>query len=135
LISSGKSGDYTNCRMNLEKQLPRKWAIVLALAVVYLPYVWLLLFNFVWNSSLWSWIKLSPILPGMTPAFLLKLSSFKSLGGWLFFAVMLLITLMFVSGMLFAAIRFRRLISLPILLLGLLFSCFCAWGAYGLARS
>jgi len=49
--------------------LPRRTrnAILVLLPCAYLPYVWLLLMNYPWNSYRWSWIKMWPVLPGLVP--------------------------------------------------------------------
>jgi hypothetical protein len=45
----------------------RKWAIafLVTLACLYLPYIWLLLIDYPWDSYQWGWIKLWPVLPGL----------------------------------------------------------------------
>src|ERR1700761_7892938 len=44
-----------------------RWAASYAvtLACVYLPYAWLVLIDYPWNSYRWTWVKLWPILPGL----------------------------------------------------------------------
>lgn len=44
-----------------------RWAVpyVVTLACVYLPYSWLVLMDYPWNSYRWTWIALWPILPGL----------------------------------------------------------------------
>lgn len=44
-----------------------RWAVPygVTLACVYLPYAWLVLIDYPWNSYRWTWVMLWPILPGL----------------------------------------------------------------------
>ncbi len=49
----------------------RRWALpyFVTLACVYLPFSWLVLTGYPWDSYQWGWIKLWPVLPGLPAGF------------------------------------------------------------------
>ena len=57
----------------------RSWArsYLVTIACLYLPFGWLVVQDYPWDSYRWYWIKMWPILPGLCPA-ILCLSRYRS---------------------------------------------------------
>ena len=101
----------------------------LLLACVYLPYCWLLLIDYPWNSNRLLWLTLWPALPGLLVGALAHARDAVQL------ALMMGFTAAVVGALLFAFRRpRRRLVVLSIAALVLALSCLNSRIAYALFR-
>lgn len=57
---------------NPAHRMSRRWILAWTLAVVYLPYCWLVFIDDAWDSYRWHWIRLWTVLPGHVFCFLIE---------------------------------------------------------------
>jgi len=53
-------------------RMPTRWILAGTVAVVYLPYGWLVFMDYAWDSYRWHWIRIWPVLPGHVLCFLIE---------------------------------------------------------------
>ena len=108
---------------------PLWWRLALTLACIYLPYAWLVLGTTSWRDYRLTWIKMWPILPGLTACVLVIPRSnpveLAAMGG---------MTVVGVGVFLLLAARSRRWVPVPTLL-ALVLSILNSWIAYALYRA
>jgi hypothetical protein len=112
------------------RRAPLWWRLALTLACVYLPYAWLVLGGGSWHDYRLTWIKLWPILPGLTAGLLVIPRGSNAVE----FAAMSAMTASFVGVFLLLAARSRRRVPIPTILalaLSILNSCI----AYAIYRA
>jgi hypothetical protein len=112
------------------RRAPLWWRLALTLACVYLPYAWLVLGGGSWHDYRLTWIKMWPILPGLTAGLVVIPRGSNAVE----FAAMGAMTAAFVGMFLLLAARSRRRVPIPTILalaLSILNSCI----AYAIYRA
>jgi len=114
----------------VRRRAPLWWRLALTLACLYLPYAWLVLGGPPWHDYRLSWIKMWPILPGITAGILTIPHGSNAVQ----FAAMGAMTAVGAGGFLLLAARSRRWLPIPTVV-ALALSVFNSWIAYAIYRA
>jgi hypothetical protein len=115
--------------VNNNPSLARRWIVLFTLLALYLPYAWVFLIDYRWDSYHWYWAKLYPVLPGITPAVFLGL---RILPQWSLPVISGGFTLTFLIVALLAGFRLGRSKLFVLYAAILVLSCALSFFAYGI---
>jgi hypothetical protein len=115
---------------SLRRRAPLGWRLALTIACLYLPYAWLILDGERWHDYRLSWIKMWPILPGLTAG----LFAIPGRSTGVEFAVMGGMTAVVGAIFILLAARSRRWMPIPTVV-ALVLSVANSWLAYAVYRA
>jgi hypothetical protein len=112
------------------RRAPLWWRLALTLACLYLPYAWVVMAAPPWRDYRLTWIKMWPILPGLTAGLLViprgsNAVEFAAMGG---------MTAVVIGAFVVLAARSRRWVPIPTAL-ALVLSIANSWLAYAVYRA
>lgn len=108
-------------------------ALPVILLCVYLPYSWLLWIDYPWNDYRWTWLAMSPLMPGLVPAVWVNAVT-RLNSEYLTFPLAVLLTVIWIVALTLLGMRRRRYLIVAALI-ALVISIPCALGAYSLFRA
>jgi hypothetical protein len=114
----------------VRRRAPLWWRLAFTLACVYLPYAWLVLGGGSWHDYRLTWIKMWPILPGLTAGLLVIPRGSNAVE----FAAMGATAGVVVGVFLLLAARSRRRVPIPTIV-ALVLSVLNSWIAYAIYRA
>ena len=122
--------DYAEARVR--PSAPLWWRLALTMTCIYLPYAWLVVDveRYPWHDYRWTWIRMWPILPGLSTFFLGGPHGSSAV----MYTAMGAMTAIGVGLFLYLAARSRRWVPVPTML-ALALSILNSWIAFAIYRA
>jgi hypothetical protein len=114
----------------VRRRAPLWWRLALTLACLYLPYAWAVMAALPWRDYRLTWIKMWPILPGLTAG----LAVIPRGSNAMELAAMGAMTAVVAGAFVALAARSRRWVPIPTVL-ALILSIVNSWFAYAIYRA